>query len=40
LTKVFGQNNEPENGFYVNLITTLDEIENNLGITPDVLANF
>lgn len=35
LTKVFGHFNEPENGLYVDLITTLDEIENNLGITPD-----
>lgn len=35
LTKVFGQFNEPKNGLYVDLIPTLDEIENNLGITPD-----
>jgi hypothetical protein len=35
LTKVFVNFNEPENGLYVDLITTLDEIQNNLGITPD-----
>jgi len=33
LSKVFGHFNEPGNGLYVDLIKTLDEIENNLGIT-------
>jgi len=32
---VFGHFNEPGNGLYVDLIKTLDEIENNLGITLD-----
>jgi len=35
LTKVFGRFNEPGDGLFVDLVTTLDEIENNLDITPD-----
>lgn len=35
LTKVFGHFKNPESGLFVELITTLIEIKNNLSITAD-----
>lgn len=36
LKKVFGVFNEPESGVFVDLVLTLNEIETNLSITPEV----